>query len=188
MDISLSAALGNVCFALFAVRVNVSLIGMNINQGEIYLTSPGLTDLQIGTDSLESLFINDNATQFISVTPQKNLLHLNRALEFLETSIDEFKPQYEGSAEDILQKRISDLFTDFDSIKKHITKGETFQQGPDLHFIDKSAVSLNYLIKQCIDKIYSTKCIFTEEQYSSLLEQYNNLHTEYKSAVSSSLT
>lgn len=169
-------------------NVNVSLIGMVINQGEIFLTTPGLPDLQIGQDNLESLFINDNASQFISVSTQKNLLHIDRALEFLETSIDEFKPKYEGSPEDILKRRISDLFKDFDTIKKQIKKGETFQQGTDLQFIDKSAVSLNYLIKQCIDKIYDTRCIFTEEQYTTLLDQYNNLNTEYKANVSSSLT
>ena len=169
-------------------NVNVSLIGMTINQGEIFLTTPGLPDLQIGQDNLENLFINDNASQFISVSTQKNLLHIDGALEFLETSIDEFKPKYAGSPEDILKKRISDLFKDFDSIKKQIKKGETFQQGTNLQFIDKSAVSLNYLIKQCIDKIYDTKCIFTEEQYTTLLDQYNNLNTEFKANVSSSLT
>lgn len=168
-------------------KVDVNTIGITITgESEILLTSPGLPDLPIGVGEVEHLFINDNVSQFIGVATKKNLLHLDKAFEYLETKITEFKPQYEGGPEDVLKKRISKLFKDFVVIKKYIKKGETFQQGPELSFVDKTAVTLNYLIKQCIDKIYDVKCIFTEEQYSTLLDQYHNLEMDYHSSISSS--
>tara|TARA_Y100000592_G_scaffold34121_1_gene54246 strand:- start:14922 stop:18242 length:3321 start_codon:yes stop_codon:yes gene_type:complete len=165
--------------------VDVNDINLNINNdGEISLTHPSLSPLVIGVDSLENLFINDNASQFINLSTNKNKLDVDKVKEYLDYTISEFKPKLQG---DILQKRIKKLFKDFIAIKKFIKKGETFQQGEQLIFLDKSAVTLNYLIKQCLDEIYDTKCIFTEDQYTSLYNNYQALNEDYHQTISQSL-
>ena len=67
--------------------------------------------------------------------------------------------------------------------------GEIFQEGENLTFIDKSGVTLNYLIKQCLDRIYEEiDIIFTEEQYNILYNQYSGLLEEYHNEMTSSVS
>lgn len=145
--------------------VPVGLIQLNFIQvdGSPQTTIPVLSAPGIPGIELPDVgnFFNDNVSQFIDISPEKQTFHKDKIKEYLNTNLQEILPKNFA-----IIKKINNWFQEYDLLKNHIEPGITplFKSSRELFEPDDE--KLTYLVRNAVDLLYpQTHPIYASQNY-----------------------
>ena len=122
------------------------------------LTAPGIPGIEL--IDLENFF-NDNVSQFVDLSVEKQTFVKQKVKEFLNTSFQEILPKNFA-----MIRKINNWFEEFDLLKNHIEPGikPLFQTNRELFVGDNE--QLTYFVREAVDLLYpQTHPIYTAQNY-----------------------
>ena len=138
------------------------------------LSAPGIPGIEL--IEVEHFF-NDNVSQFIDVSPEKQIFNKDKVKEFLNTSFQEILPKNHA-----MIKKINRWFQEFDLLKDHIEPGlkPIFQSAREVFESDKE--QLTYFVRNSVDLLYpQTHPIYSAQNYYNTENTLIQLDYFYKS-------
>ena len=135
----------------------------------VQFTEIDISGLRVKSN-LEGIFIKDNVSQFIGITPQRLEFDVDKTKEHLSTGFSELLPTAQS-----LAQRIAVWFKEWEDLKENIDAGEVAKLGPNtLKFLDENPETLSYLIKSATDLVYrDVMPTYTRQQWDALTQDHD---------------
>ena len=154
--------------------INLHIGPVNENgQKDIYITAPGIPDIPLPQ---LSNFITDNISQFIDLDTGKSLYKKEQVKEFLITNFSELLPKNIA-----MIRKIKKWFTEFDSLKNHITPGQKPVFRSNREFFEQDKEALTYFVRQAVNLLETQSYpIYTAENYQNTENALIILEKKYK--------